>query len=76
METKMIYDKPSGNMIRQFIKEMKDFTKEELEGVINCIENDPNVTYGERSRGGFTDVIHGNEAICVYTMARCLLRSM
>lgn len=73
METKLILEKTSVNLIRQFIKEMKDFTREELEGVKHCIENDTNVTYKERVRGGFKDVIHNDSAICVYTMACCLL---
>lgn len=74
METKQIYTNPSNNLIREFIKEMRGFSKEELEGVIHCIESDTNVTYPERARGGFVDVIHGTEAICVHLMASSLLK--
>ena len=41
---------------------------------MKCIENDKNVTYGERARGGFVDVIHGTEAILVYFKASSLLK--
>ena len=74
METNMIFERPSTNMIREFVKEMKNFSKEELEGVKSCIENDKNVTYKERSRGGYVDSIHGDHVVCVYLMADFLLK--
>ena len=72
METNFICDKSFD--LREYIKEMKNFTLEELKGIKHCIENDSNVTYNERVRGGFEKVIHGDEAICVYMMASYLLQ--
>lgn len=73
METKYFMKSISPNFVKEFIKEMKNLGKEELEGVKRCIENDSHVTYGERCRSGFVDVIHSDEAICVYMMADKLL---
>lgn len=71
MEAEFMCDKSFD--VREYIKEMKNLTIEELKGVIHCIENDSSVTYSEKVSGGFKKVIHGDEAICVYAMASCLL---
>lgn len=62
------------NSIKKFISEMKDYTKAELEGIIHSIENDENVTYGERCRSGYANTIHGTETILIYTFAKNLLQ--
>lgn len=74
MTTKKDYSGNSYYFIKEFMKEMEQFSKEELEGVMKCIESDTNVTYGERARGGFVDVIHGTAAILVYLKANSLLK--
>lgn len=62
-----------GFSMQTLIKEMKKFSKEELQGLIKCIEQDSSVTYAERVRGGYEDVIHGDANIIAYMMASYLL---
>ena len=74
METKYLYD-ASVNVVKEFIKEMKNFTREELEGVKKCIENDSSVTRKVKYRNSFKLTIHDNEAICVYMLASYMLEN-
>lgn len=75
----MIINYVHGNLSKQtiidFMKQMDNFTKEQLEGVMNCIENDLQVTYKDNSKRGSKTIIHGDLATLVYLKASILLRA-
>ena len=71
MTIRQEFNKLSNGFIREFIKEMKRFSKEELEGLIYCIESDNNVT---RTKSNGNICICDDVAICVHLAANLLLR--
>ena len=65
------YKKPSNRLLKNFVNEMKTFSKEELEGLVKCIESDENVT---RISNNGKVCIYENKAIAVHLFANMLLR--
>lgn len=58
--------------------EMETYSKEELEGIKKCIEEDKNVTHpiSEQGRMAFKDVICTDAAILTYLKADLLLNRL
>ena len=59
--------------VNDIIKEIPNMSKEELEGIKKCIEEDNKVTYVERAQK-LMDVIHGDFAIFTYIAASINLK--
>lgn len=75
METNYECEALPSSVIDGLIKEMKDFTKEELEGLIKCIENDSSVTKKRKYRNGFRIIIDDYFAMKAYMLASCILEN-
>ena len=71
MVIKQEYRKPSNRLVKNFVNEMKQFSKDELEGLIECIEEDKNVT---RTSNRGKVYIYEDTAIAVHLFANVLLR--
>lgn len=71
MVIKQEYRKPSNRLVKNFVNEMKTFSKDELEGLVKCIESDESVT---RTSNSGKVCIYENTAIAVHLFANMLLR--